>query len=97
MFSSLQGTKVQGVIFNDVVEKIGKNMKKNKSYFIKNGNVKSANTKFPSVNSDIEISLSHSSEIEEPEDSSNFNMLKFDFVEFQAIPSLVDEKTLIGM
>ena len=36
-------------------------------------------------------------EIEELEESSDFNMLKFDFFEFQAIPSLVDKKTLIGV
>ena len=53
--------------------------------------------KFSSVNLDIEISLSPISNMEELEESSNFNMLKFDFVEFQAISLLVDKKALIGL
>lgn len=84
-------------MFNDVIDKIGNILEKNKTYFIQNGNVKSVNTKYPNVHQEIEISLSSLSEVEISEECIGLDILKFNLIELSIVPSLVDCRKLLGM
>ncbi|KAG5530741.1 hypothetical protein RHGRI_025641 [Rhododendron griersonianum] len=60
-----KGTRIQAVIFNDVIDKLDYLFLKERTYLVSNGLVKPTNHSFPSVHKEIEMTLSSQANIED--------------------------------
>ncbi|XP_042511724.1 replication protein A 70 kDa DNA-binding subunit D-like [Macadamia integrifolia] len=80
-----EGTKIQAIFFNDVVDNLCDTLNAGKTYFISDAIVKKVNPNFKNVNKEHELTLNANSKIEEVEDCLDVEKSKYNFTKLNEL------------
>ncbi|KAK3031629.1 hypothetical protein RJ639_037377 [Escallonia herrerae] len=90
-------TRIQAIMFNDVVAKFKGHIEKEKTYIVSNGIVKPTNPKFPNVHPDLELTFNVATNtVEAPSPVAMVNILK-DFVSIHEVINNGEEKLFTNL
>ena len=93
----LQGTRIQALMFSNVVTKFRNLFIKDKTYFVSNGIVKPVNPKYRSAHKDIELALTLLTEVKEAKSEITSQELSYNFISFIDAVTQPDENMTYGM
>ncbi|XP_042508246.1 replication protein A 70 kDa DNA-binding subunit D-like [Macadamia integrifolia] len=80
-----EGTKIQAIFFNDVVDNLCDTLNAGKTYFISDAIVKKVNPNFKNINKEHELTLNANSKIEEVEDCLDVEKSKYNFTKLNEL------------
>ncbi|KAF7116435.1 hypothetical protein RHSIM_Rhsim02G0103200 [Rhododendron simsii] len=78
-----QGTRIQAVLFNDVINQFEQTFLKENSYIISDGLVKPVNAQYANVHKEVEVMLTNNKRLENAKVEITLNSIRYEFTSFE--------------